>query len=434
MAKIAYEDKNKEATVDTAPTLWRDIDANEVKNSVNALYDEVDLAANSVQFDTTPAALPNADGILQWNETANTLDIGLEGGTVRGQVFEDTLIRVKNNTGTTLLNGKAVYIVDRQGNLPLVAYAKGDVVATSKVIGILTQDLADGATGRVNITGYVRNIKTDYSGAGAWGTTWNENDLLYVSKSVAGQLTNVEPAAPHHSDIVGSVGISGGLGIGSVLVSIDRHKTMSELSDINGTALTADGQIAVWHNDTKLFDFDKNINSYIRNDVYERHIQLAALADGNVANQATPIDFFTVGGVQFATSGTKNAFCQWEIADDWNGANIFFEVDWFPDSAAMTGTDTVEWQIEYRSIAEGELINAGTSKTLTVTDSADYLQYQTKHSRVTLPFNDANQPLTKQDHLYFRITRNTSVANDFGGSVTVPAFELIYFSTGLPTT
>jgi hypothetical protein len=34
MADIAYEDKNKDAAVNSAPTLWRDVDANEVKNVV----------------------------------------------------------------------------------------------------------------------------------------------------------------------------------------------------------------------------------------------------------------------------------------------------------------------------------------------------------------------------------------------------------------
>ena len=53
--------------------------------------------------------------------------------------------------------------------------------------------------------GYVRGIKTNYTGSGIWGTTWVTNDILYVSKTNAGVLTNVEPSAPHHSDIVGTV-------------------------------------------------------------------------------------------------------------------------------------------------------------------------------------------------------------------------------------
>jgi len=66
MAKITYEDKNKEATVDTAPTLWRDIDANEVKNAVNDLYDSKADAA-----DFAPLAPP--DDLIFTMQSTKTL-------------------------------------------------------------------------------------------------------------------------------------------------------------------------------------------------------------------------------------------------------------------------------------------------------------------------------------------------------------------------
>ena len=117
---------------------------------------------------------------------------------------------------------------------------------------------------------------------------------------------------------------------------------------------------------------------------YERHVQIDAIANGAVANQPTPSDFFTVGGLQYPTTGAKYAFCQWEVPDDWNGGDVYFEIDWFPDSGAISGTSAVRWTVEYRAIAEGELINNGTSVTLdngAGGDTADYSQYQTKHTR-----------------------------------------------------
>lgn len=48
---------------------------------------------------------------------------------------------------------------------------------------------------------------------------------------------------------------------------------------------------------------------------------------------------------------------------------------------------------------------------------------------LTLPL----QPLTKQDHVYFKVSRDTGVANNFSGSVTVTACEIIYTSTGFPS-
>jgi len=166
---------------------------------------------------------------------------------------------------------------------------------------------------------------------------------------------------------------------------------------------------------------------------YTRHFQLGARLTGNPANQPTSVDFFTVGGLQFGTTGAKYTFFQWEIPDDWDGTDIYVEVDWFPDSAAMTGTDTVQWTVEYACVAEGEIHGAGTSKTLTLTNSDDNARYLSIHSRGTMPFDDADQPLTRQDHVYFKVSRDTAVTNDFGGSVTVPAFEIIYNSNSIPT-
>lgn len=169
---------------------------------------------------------------------------------------------------------------------------------------------------------------------------------------------------------------------------------------------------------------------------YERHIQIPAVITGNPANAPTSVDFGTAAGLQFATTGAKYAYFQWEIPDDWDGTDIYFEVDWFPDSGAMSGADAVRWTVEYRCIAEGETVTNGTSVTLdngVGGDTGDYSQYQTKHSRMTMAYNDANQPITKQDHVFFKVSRDTSVSGDFGGTVTVPAFEIIYTSNSFPT-
>jgi hypothetical protein len=93
-------------------------------------------------------------------------------------------------------------------------------------------------------------------------STWQESDNLYVSKTVSGQLTNVEPDPPHHSDIVGQVGVVGGAGIGSIFINIRHHTTIEKLSDVNGTPLTTNGQLMVWNNSSGYFDFDYNINDF----------------------------------------------------------------------------------------------------------------------------------------------------------------------------
>jgi len=217
---------------------------------------------DAIDFDTTPALAVPTEGRLQWNATDGTLDLGMNGGTITQQIGQEMFMKVRNVSGSTITNGTPVYISGRTGNRPNIYPAQSNAEATSGVIGIVTEDVTSPNDGFVTTFGYVRQIKTNYSGAGNWGTTWVEGDHLYVSKTVAGQLTNVEPAAPHHSDIVGFVGIVGGIGVGSIFININEHRTLTELTDVDGTALTTTGQFPVWDNVAGYFDFTSNISDF----------------------------------------------------------------------------------------------------------------------------------------------------------------------------
>lgn len=210
----------------------------------------------AIQINTTPIPLTNAEGLMQWNSTDGTLDIGMSAGQITMQVGQEMFAKVRNDTLLTISNGEAVYISGRTGVFPDVKLARGDAESTSRVLGIATQDIPiHPGYGFITTVGYVRGIKTDYAGLGIWGDTWVTGDLLYLSKTVAGQLTNLAPSSPNHSDTVASVGIVGGVGTGSIFVNIERHKTLEELSDVDGTALNTDGQIPLWDDTNSYFDF-----------------------------------------------------------------------------------------------------------------------------------------------------------------------------------
>lgn len=233
---------------------------NSLDSSAGYLDDKLQEGIQAIQFDTTNTPLTNAEGLLQWNAADGTLDLGMSGGDVTMQVGQELFMKVRNVSGSTMANGKPVYASGRTGNRPNIYLARSDSETTSSVIGLTTQDILSPADGFVTTQGYVRGIKTNYTGTGDWGTTWVSGDKLYISKTVAGQLTNVEPSAPHHSDVVATVEIVHS-NLGSLLVNIDRHNTLEELTDVNGTALTTTGQIPVWNNTAKYFDFDRNIDT-----------------------------------------------------------------------------------------------------------------------------------------------------------------------------
>ena len=164
-----------------------------------------------------------------------------------------------------------------------------------------------------------------------------------------------------------------------------------------------------------------------------RHIQIPAATRGAVGTQPTPSAMGTAHCLQFASTGTSYAYFQWEVPEDWTGGNITVEVDWAPDSGAMSGSDTIQWVIDYGARAVGEALNGSTSQAVGTVD-ADISQYVTTHTAHTIAYNDPTNPLTHEDHLFFRITRNTGVANDFGGTACITAFEIIYTSDGFPET
>lgn len=222
------------------------------------------IYTDKLKFNLAPV-VTLGEGETAWNPTDGTLDLGMLGGLINQQIGQELPIPAYNVTGVSIPEGTPVYISGRSGHLPEITPARSDSAATSVIFGITTSTfgtVGDDRKGYVTVLGYVRKIKTNYSGIGAWGTTWVTNDRLYVSKTIAGQLTNVEPTVPHHSDVVATVGIVGAVGIGSIFVINEKHYTLEQLTDVNGTPLTATGQFPVWDNVNKYFDFTYNITNY----------------------------------------------------------------------------------------------------------------------------------------------------------------------------
>ena len=101
---------------------------------------------------------------------------------------EDLSIRfqAKNSTGSSLTKGQAIYIVELDENsVPLVDLAKSDSLDTMPCSGLVANDIGVGEIGEVVLLGFFQNIPTD---------AFSENELVYVSESTAGSLTNIQPA------------------------------------------------------------------------------------------------------------------------------------------------------------------------------------------------------------------------------------------------
>jgi len=151
--------------------------------------------ADSIQFNTSPPAVTPTTGLVWWDEDNQTHAFGLPGGSILQNGYE-TLARVVNKTGATLLNGTVVYVNGAQGNRPTIAKAQADSLATSTVIGICTQDINNNSEGAVALIGELRDVDT---------SSFSEGDIVYLSASTAGEFTNVAPTSPNYRIKLGVV-------------------------------------------------------------------------------------------------------------------------------------------------------------------------------------------------------------------------------------
>lgn len=189
------------------------------------------LTVNSESFNLAPTGT-NAVGRLRWNDTDGTLDLGLKGGNVTLQIGQEQVIRVVNKTNPliTLTEAafQAVRVTGAQGQRLKVdlALATSDL-GSATTIGIVTETITGNQEGFITTSGVVRGIDTRGT---AFGETWADGDVLYLSPLVAGRITNVKPAAPQHTVIIGWV-VNATVN-GSIFVKVDNGYELQELHNV----------------------------------------------------------------------------------------------------------------------------------------------------------------------------------------------------------
>ena len=152
-------------------------------------------------------------GRLFYDNTNKALAYYNDAPDVTVQIGQENIVRVYNNTGSTILNGKVCYINGAFGAFPTVALAKADSSTTSQAtLGICTADILTGEYGYITTDGVVHDINTNGMTAGA---------PVYLSDATAGAFTMTAPLQPSYDIIVGYV-TEVSATTGAVYVHIDR--------------------------------------------------------------------------------------------------------------------------------------------------------------------------------------------------------------------
>jgi len=137
--------------------------------------------------DRTASTAPSyVAGRLWYDNTQSTLAYYNDITNNLVHLGQEVQVKVLNNTGSTIPIGSPVYITGTSSGqiYPNVALAKADVQATSAVIGLTTQAIANGAAGYVTTVGILQPCNTG---------TFTVGQVLYLSPYSAGQLMNTIP-------------------------------------------------------------------------------------------------------------------------------------------------------------------------------------------------------------------------------------------------
>lgn len=224
--------------------------------TTNVDLGEYGISAGYFQADLTPTGALQV-GRMQWNSVDGTMDLRLMGNNVTLQIGEENVTRVVNKSGVDLLEANYQVVRIRkvaeggaQGQRLAVVLAQGNNENNStEVLGIVTETILVNQEGFVTNFGEVKQINTTGS---LQGETWVDGDVVYLSATTPGQLTNIRPIAPNHAVIVGYVTYAHANN-GKIYVSVDTGYELGELHNVYAPSPANNASIW-WNSSTSRYE------------------------------------------------------------------------------------------------------------------------------------------------------------------------------------
>ena len=155
----------------------------------------------------------------------------------------------------TKANYQACVVAGATGQRLSVRLAKADSDANSAgTLGIASQTIPINQEGYITSIGAIVDINTTGS---LQGETWADGDLLFLSPTVAGGITNIKPTAPNHLIVIGYVEYAHAVH-GKIYAKIDNGYELDELHNVkidsgtlaNNNILAYTLATQVWENKT----------------------------------------------------------------------------------------------------------------------------------------------------------------------------------------
>ena len=214
------------------------------------------VTADHIALNVSPSGAGFVVGATEWNNTIGSSQTLLKGGNVTLKNGVDLVARVVNkvtpNTTLTKAAYQAVRVSGASGQRLAVELARANTDNNSAdTIGLVTETIATNQEGFIITVGQLLDINTTGS---LQGETWADGDVLYLSPSTAGRLTNIKPTgATGHIVVMGYVEYAHNSN-GAIYVKVMNGWELDELHNVyisspsNNDALIYESSTQLWKN------------------------------------------------------------------------------------------------------------------------------------------------------------------------------------------
>ena len=223
--------------------------------TTNVDLGEFGIRAGQFTLDVSPTGTAVV-GTTRWNNTIGSSETTLKGGSVILKNGVDLVARIVNkvtpNATLTKANYPAVRVSGAQGQRLAVAYAQANNDSNSAdTIGLVTETIATNQEGFIMTVGQLEGVNTTGS---LQGETWADGDVLYLSTTTPGALTNIKPTgATGHIVVMGYVEYAHANN-GSIYVKVMNGWELDELHNVyissvaNNQGLFYESATQLWKN------------------------------------------------------------------------------------------------------------------------------------------------------------------------------------------
>lgn len=226
-----------------------------INATTNVDLGEFELKAGQFTLDVSPTSIATV-GTTQWNNTIGSSETTLKGGNVILKNGVDLVTRIVNkvspNTTLTKSSYQAVRVSGAQGQRLAVAFAQANSdLNSADTIGIVCETIPTNLEGFILTVGQLSDINTTGS---LQSENWNDGDVLYLSPTIPGALTNIKPTGlTGHIVVIGYVEYAHANN-GKIYVKIMNGWELDELHNVyissvyNNDALIYESSSKLWKN------------------------------------------------------------------------------------------------------------------------------------------------------------------------------------------